>query len=151
MGQGVDLGEGCAALGPQRVRLVQDLRNPPLLGEGWESDAAALKVLEMSVVPSARSAVKLSFPVRSGRAALLRIVLDDGQPAPAGAEVRVLNDPEINYVARRGEVFITRLPESSIVELTWQERRCTLNVMLPPGQADDITRVGPLVCKGVTR
>ena len=40
--------------------------------------SAELDSLEMSVVPSARSAVKLSFPVRSGRAALLRIVLDDG-------------------------------------------------------------------------
>ena len=36
LGEGVELGEGGAALGPQRVRLVQDLRNPPLLGEGWE-------------------------------------------------------------------------------------------------------------------
>ena len=34
LGEGVELGEGGAALGPQRVRFVQDLRNPPLLGEG---------------------------------------------------------------------------------------------------------------------
>ena len=31
LGEGVELGEGGAALGPQRVRLVQDLRNPALL------------------------------------------------------------------------------------------------------------------------
>jgi hypothetical protein len=36
LGEGVELGEGGAALGPQRVRFVQDLRNPPLLGEGRE-------------------------------------------------------------------------------------------------------------------
>jgi hypothetical protein len=34
----VELGEGGAALGPQRVRLVQDRRNPPLLGERWKRD-----------------------------------------------------------------------------------------------------------------
>ena len=38
LGEGVELGEGGAALGPQRVRFVQDLRNPPLLGEGWQRD-----------------------------------------------------------------------------------------------------------------
>ena len=34
LGEGVESREGGAALGPQRVRFVQDLRNPPLLGEG---------------------------------------------------------------------------------------------------------------------
>ena len=34
LGEGVELGEGGAALGPQRFRPVQHLRNPPLLGEG---------------------------------------------------------------------------------------------------------------------
>ena len=36
--QGVELGEGLAALGPQGVRRVQDGRNPLLLGDGWEGD-----------------------------------------------------------------------------------------------------------------
>jgi hypothetical protein len=36
LGEGVELGEGGAALGPQRVRLIQDRRNPSLLGEGRE-------------------------------------------------------------------------------------------------------------------
>ena len=31
LGEGVELGEGGAALGPQRLRPVQHLRNPPLL------------------------------------------------------------------------------------------------------------------------
>ena len=38
LGEGVELGEGGAALGPQRVRFVQDRRNPPLLGEGWNGE-----------------------------------------------------------------------------------------------------------------
>ena len=37
--QGVELGEGLAALGPQGVRRVQDGRNPLLLGEGWQGDS----------------------------------------------------------------------------------------------------------------
>ena len=34
----VELGEGLVALGPQGVRRIQDLRDPLLLGEGWEGD-----------------------------------------------------------------------------------------------------------------
>ena len=44
LGEGVELGEGGAALGPQRVRFVQDLRNPPLLGEGWERNPEFLEL-----------------------------------------------------------------------------------------------------------
>jgi hypothetical protein len=38
LGEGVELGEGGAALGPQRVRRVEDPRDPLLLGEGREGD-----------------------------------------------------------------------------------------------------------------
>ena len=38
LGEGVELGEGGWALGPQRVRFVQDLRNPSLLVAGWKED-----------------------------------------------------------------------------------------------------------------
>ncbi len=34
----VELGEGLAALGPQRVRRIQNARDPLLLGEGGEGD-----------------------------------------------------------------------------------------------------------------
>ena len=36
--EGVELGEGLAALGPQGVRRIQNRRNPLLLGEGREGD-----------------------------------------------------------------------------------------------------------------
>jgi outer membrane usher protein len=49
--------------------------------------SAEIDSIEQSVVPAWRSAVKVAFPVRSGRGALLRIVLDDGEAAPAGAFV----------------------------------------------------------------
>ncbi len=43
LGEGVELGEGGAALGPQRLRPVQHLRNPPLLGEGRERDLDSVR------------------------------------------------------------------------------------------------------------
>lgn len=38
MEEGVELGEGLAALGPQGVRRIQNRRDPLLLGEGREGD-----------------------------------------------------------------------------------------------------------------
>lgn len=83
--------------------------NPIRLNANDLPVSAELDSLEMTIVPAARCATKVSFAVRTGRAALLSSVFDDGKPAPAGAEVRVPNEPELNYAARRGEVFITRL------------------------------------------
>ena len=50
MGEGVELGEGGPALGPQRVRLVQDLRNPPLHAERWDRDLDLVEMLIAKVV-----------------------------------------------------------------------------------------------------
>lgn len=113
--------------------------------------SAELDTIEMVVVPPVRSAVKVSFPVRSGRGALVRIVLDDAEPAPAGAEVRLAGDDKDFFVARRGEAFITGLADKNYVRLNWQGRQCEFEVQLPPGKPDDIARVGPYVCKGVPR
>ncbi|MDQ6882002.1 MAG: fimbrial biogenesis outer membrane usher protein, partial [Pseudomonadota bacterium] len=112
---------------------------------------AELDSIEQIVVPGYRSGVKAVFPVRSGRGALLRIVLDDGEPAPAGALVQIEGEKEEFYVARRGESFVTGLQSSNRVRLAWQGRQCDFPVVLPPASNDDIVRLGPLQCKGVTR
>ncbi|HSV45541.1 MAG TPA: fimbria/pilus outer membrane usher protein, partial [Ramlibacter sp.] len=63
--------------------------------------SAEIDNIEQIAVPAARSAVKVVFPVRSGRAALIKLVLDDGEPAPAGAEVELVGDKHEFFVARR--------------------------------------------------
>jgi len=113
--------------------------------------SAELDTIEMAVVPPARSGVKVTFPVRSGRGALVRIVLEDGQPAPAGAELELVGDSKEFFVARRGEAFVTGLKDKNRLRVKWQGKQCEMDVELPPGKSDDIARVGPYVCSGVTR
>lgn len=113
--------------------------------------SAELNNIEVSVNPPWRGVVKADFPVRAGRAALLRIVFDDGQPAPAAAVVAIDHDKEQFYVARRGEAYVTGLETSNQLTLTWKEQSCRLVVVLPATNRDTIPRLEPIVCKGVPR
>ncbi|MGE4239683.1 fimbria/pilus outer membrane usher protein [Ramlibacter sp.] len=113
--------------------------------------SAEIDNIEQIVSPPMRSGVKVTFPVRSGRGALIRIVFDDGEPAPAGAELELVGDTQEFYVARRGEAFVTGLQASNTLRLKWKGAQCEFAVQLPPGAIDEIARVGPLRCEGVKR
>jgi outer membrane usher protein len=82
---------------------------------------------------------------------LIRIEFDDGEPAPAGAEIELIGDQKEFFVARRGEAFVTGLQAMSSLRLKWKGASCTFNVVLPPGSLEDIARVGPVRCNGVKR
>jgi len=107
--------------------------------------------LEQTAVPVWRSAVKVEFPVRSGRAALVRLVFDDGEPAAAGGVVRIDGDPEEFYVARRGEVYVTGLQSRNRLTLRWNGQTCGFDLALPPPAGDEIAKVGPVRCEGIKR
>lgn len=114
--------------------------------------SAEIDSIEQVVVPAWRSGVKVVFPVRSGRAALLKINFDDGEPAPAGSIVQIEGDKQEFYVARRGETFVTGLQQSdNRLRLTWNDKQCSISVVLPPQSPDEIVRLGPLPCKGIAR
>ena len=113
--------------------------------------SAELDSIEQVVVPGNRSGLIVKFPVRSGRAALIKIIFDDGEPAPAGAQIELVGDKQEFFVARRGEAFITGLQTTNQIWLIFKDARCTLVVVLPPGALDDIARVGPLTCTGIKR
>jgi len=113
--------------------------------------SAEIDSIEKIGVPRHRSAVKIVFPVRGGRAALLRILFDDGEPAPAGATVTATGDTEVFYVARRGEAFMTGLQANNNLLLKWKNQQCTMPLALPEKSAEDVIRLGPLACKGVHR
>jgi outer membrane usher protein len=114
--------------------------------------SAELDNIEQIVVPPERSGVKVVFPVRSGRGALIRIVFDDdGAAAPAGAEVEIVGDKGEFFVARRGEAFVTGLQPKNRLRLNWNGQSCQFDVELPQGGVDEIARVGPVACTGIRR
>lgn len=113
--------------------------------------SAEVDSIEAEAVPAWRSVARVQFPVRGGRGALIKIEFDDGEPAPAGATVRLPGEDREFYVARRGEAYVTGLQASNQLELRWGDRSCRLAVDLPPGDADNIARVGPVRCTGVKR
>lgn len=113
--------------------------------------SAELDSIEQIVVPGTRVGVKASFPVREGRSALIKILFEDGEPAPAGAEIKLAGDNKEFFVARRGEAFITGMKNSNKITLNWNDASCDIVISLPPGKADEIARIGPLYCKGITR
>jgi outer membrane usher protein len=132
-------------------RLLPYQRNSVRLDASELPINAELDTIEQIAVPAARSGVKVLFPVRSGRGALIRLVLEDGEPAPAGAEIELIGDKQEFFVARRGEAFITGLQTDNRIRLRWKDKACTITLTLPPGSPDEITRVGPLICQGVPR
>jgi outer membrane usher protein len=112
---------------------------------------AELDSLEMSVTPPFRGGVRAKFPIRLGRAALIRLVLDDGNAVPPGALVRIAGEQREFQVARRGEVYLSAIPQELTIEVHWRQQQCRIRVTLPQGHVDEISRVGPLTCSGVSR
>jgi outer membrane usher protein len=133
-------------------RLLSFQRNSVRLDPSELPISAEIDNIEQIAVPSARSGVKIVFPVRAGRAALIKIVLADGQDAPAGAEIELVGDKQEFFVARRGEAFITGLQSKNMLKLKYNGNSCKIAVELPADtKTDDILRLGPLRCEGVTR
>ena len=112
--------------------------------------SAEVDSLEQVVVPRRRSAVTIGFAVRSGQAALITVRLQDGQPAPAGAEIEVLGDERRFPVGRGGQAFLTGLQREHLLRLHWKGASCQMPLVIAPTAADDIARPAPLICEGVT-
>jgi outer membrane usher protein len=111
--------------------------------------SAELDSIELSAVPAWRNGTAVRFPVRTGRAALLRFVLDDGEPVPPGAVVEREGDDKAFFTARRGEAFVTGLNRHNRVRVHWKGGACEVTVDLPADTPDDIPRLGPLYCSSL--
>jgi outer membrane usher protein len=136
-------GEGYAML----PRLTAYQTNTIRLNANDLPMSAELDSIESTAVPAWRSGVAVKFPVRSGRAALVKVVMADGAPAPAGAVAQMEGDGKEFFVARRGEIFLTGLQQRHTLTLKWESKSCQLVLDLPQVAGDEILRLGPVVCQ----
>ena len=131
-----------------------------LVGQGEVTQLAVVQQIDplfINITQPVADVMRLRAALASGKlqgtgqSVPVRIVLDDGEPAPAGAPVELVGDSQEFFVARRGEAFITGLQPSNTLRIQWKGASCTFKVDLPAGALDDIARVGPITCSGVKR
>lgn len=130
-----------SAYQPNPIRL--DANDLPITAE--------IDSIELPAVPRWRAVAAVTFPVRGGRGAMIKVVLDDGQAAPRGAIVRIDGEHRDFYVGSRGEAYVTGLQGTNRLQLHWKGATCSMDVELPPGPPDQIARVGPIPCEGAVQ
>jgi outer membrane usher protein len=113
---------------------------------------AKIDAVQLDAVPYLRSGLLLKFPVKRSRGALLTIVLENGEPLPAGAQVQIIGDNveqnEVFPAGLRGEVYLTGLAVSNRLRVTWREQSCEF--VLPfPESTDPLPHLGTYICTGV--
>lgn len=129
------------------TNLVPNVANNIRLDANAVPSDVQIDSIEQIAVPGLRSAVKIKFPVRVGRSALVTVHLANGEVAPAGAMVRVEGQEEAFIVARYGQVYLTGLQSRNVAEVSWDEQMCRMRVDMPPGGDNGASRIGPITCE----
>ena len=113
---------------------------------------AQIDAIQLDAVPYFRSGQLLRFPVKRSRGALLTVVLENGEPLPAGALAEIIEDSgeenEVFPIGLRGELYLTGLGASNRLRVTWLEQRCEF--ILPyPESTDPLPYLGTYTCTRV--
>ena len=107
---------------------------------------ADIPTLERIAVPRWRSGVRLRFPVRAGRSALVQLRTPDGFPLRSGAEIKVDETLQKFLVGPRGEAFITGLTGLHRLSVQSEGVNCQTHLVMPAGSIQEVERIGPLTC-----
>jgi len=107
--------------------------------------------VQLEVVPHFRSGLLVKFPVKSSRGALLSVVLENGEPLPAGSQVQIISDKteenEVFPTGMRGEVYLTGLTTSNQLRATWGQQSCEFALLFPE-TTDPLPHLGTYTCSG---
>lgn len=110
---------------------------------------AQIDTLAINAAPFFRSGFLLKFPVKRSRGATMKIVLDNGQPMPAGATVQIIGQAEEFPVALKGSVYLTGLAADNHLRVRWHEQGCELEVSFPETE-EPLPDLGIFTCHGVS-
>jgi outer membrane usher protein len=113
---------------------------------------AQIDAVELNAVPYFRSGMLLKFPIKHSRGALLAVVLENGKPLPAGAQVEIIGENtlenELFPTGMRGEVYLTGLEAENRLRATWREQSCEFALPFPE-TTDPLPHLGTYICVGV--
>ena len=105
---------------------------------------------ERIVRPYDRHGVTIDFAARPARSAIIRILLADGSPLPAGALVRLDGAPAEFVSAPGGEVYLTGLELDNRATASWSSGRCRFQFRFPP-TGEPQPRLGDVRCRQLVR
>jgi outer membrane usher protein len=129
-----------------RLRPYQ--RNPIRIEQADLPLDADIQGLQLDAVPYSHSAVRLTFPVKASRGAVVVVKLEDGSFLPAGATIAVEGNTTPFPVGYQGEAYLTGLHATNTLQANWRGQSCTLTVAFPP-IGGPLPRIGPVICRGV--
>jgi len=129
-----------------RLRAYED--NPIRIEQGDLPLDAEIDTLELKAIPALRSGVVVAFPVRRSLGGLVTLVLDDGQPVPAGAVAQIVGQQAEFPIGLNGQVYLTGLARSNQVRASWRGQSCELLILFVPG-SEPLPQLGTYVCAGV--
>jgi len=110
---------------------------------------AQVDALRMEAVPYYRSGVVTVFPVRRSKGALFRVLLENGEPLPLGATLRIKDSTTLFPVAYKGEVFVTNLAARNSMIAKWQNQSCGFDLSFEESD-EALPDLGTFTCKGIT-
>ncbi len=107
-----------------------------------------IDALKTEPVPAWRSGVMIDFPVRSVSAATLNLMLPDGQPVPAGAELMLEgSDPADSLpVGHQGLAYVSGLKAHNRLIVSWPKGRCVVEIPYAT-EKGSIPYLGEFICQ----
>lgn len=109
--------------------------------------------LRLNAVPTFRAGSLVRFQLARTRPVTLTLLLADGSPLPAGASLTLANtsDTQSRYhvAGKAGRVYLNHVAPGAILEAQYAGGRCTLAIMLPPGD-DPLPDLGTQLCTAIS-
>lgn len=109
----------------------------------------AVETLQAQAIPYFRSGTILRFPIEHSKGALVSVRLENGEPLPPGAIVRVVNQQTEFPSGMNGEVYVTGLTDHNDLRADWDGKSCRFTVLYS-STSDPLPHLGPYICRNIS-
>ncbi|MGE8349025.1 MAG: FimD/PapC C-terminal domain-containing protein, partial [Pseudomonas protegens] len=127
-------------------------RNEVALDPKGTSRDVELEMTSQQVAPRAGAVVMLRYPTLVGRPTLIKLVRDDGEPIPMGAQVLDAAGASLTQVGQSGRTFLRGLEGSGQLLIKWgsgadQQCLAPYNISTDKSAKDEYYELLKLPCK----